>query len=187
MELLEAIYVRRSVRAYSDEAVSRATLDKLMLAAVQAPTGMNMQPWAFGVIQGIDLLKSYSERTKTYLLENMQQFPMLERYRDFFADPESDLFHGAPALIAIFAKPGCATPDFDCAMAAQNLMLSACDMGLGTCWIGFFGFLLNQPEVKRELGVREDYRAIAPIIVGYPLQTPPPVEKNPPLVVFWLE
>lgn len=185
MELIEALYGRRSVRAYSDEPVSRETLEALMQAAVQAPTAMNLQPWAFGVIQGVDRLKDYSDRTKAHLLDNLDSLPGLEQYRDFFADPETNLFYGAPALVVIYAKPGGATPDFDCAMAAQNLMLAAYDQGLGTCWIGFFSFLLNQPAVKQELGVPQDWRAIASIIIGRVSAAPAPVEKAAPQVIFW--
>ena len=187
MNLMEALYARRSVRAYTDEPVSREALETMIAAAVQAPTGMNLQPWAFGVIQGAEKLRDYSDRTKTYLLNNLDKFPMLDRYRDFFASPESNLFHDASALIAVFAKPGGATPESDCTMAAQNIMLTATDMGLGSCWIGFFTFLLNQSEIKEELGIPEEYRIIAPIIIGHPKQKPAPVEKAAPEVIFWQE
>lgn len=187
MNLIDVIHTRRSVRAYTDEAVSRETLDALLLAAVHAPSGMNLQPWAFGVIQGADRLQAYSERTKAFMLENLDKFPGLERYRDMFANPNSNIFHNAPALIAVFATPNGATAEIDCAMAAYNIMLAACEMGLGTCWIGFFTFLLNQPDVKRELGVPEEYRAVAPIAIGHPLKAMPPVEKAAPEVIFRLE
>ncbi len=187
MELREAIYSRRSVRAYSAEPLSRETLEELMQAAVQAPTAMNLQPWAFGVIEGVERLRAYSDRTKAYLLDNLHSLPGLEQYRELFANPDTNLFYGAPALVVIFAKPGGVAPDFDCAMAAQNLMLAARAEGLGTCWIGFFAFLLNQAEVRQELGVPEDYRPIAPIIVGHPLQPAEPVEKAAPQVIFWQE
>ena len=187
MNLMDALYARRSVRAYTGEPVSRDTLNTLLQAAVQAPTGMNMQPWAFGVIEGVARLKDYSDRTKAYILDHIDQFPGLERYRDFFDNPDSNIFYGAPALIIVCATPNGVTPENDCTMAAQNIMLAACDMGLGTCWIGFFGFLLNQPEVKRELGIPETYRAVAPIVIGHPLGEVPPVEKAAPNVLFWQE
>ncbi|MHB9025364.1 MAG: nitroreductase family protein [Armatimonadota bacterium] len=187
MKLMEAIYARHSVRAYTNEPVSRETLDFLLKIAVQAPTAMNLQPWAFGVIQGAERLRVYSDRTKAYMLENLEKFPGLERYRDFFTDPNSNIFYNAPALIAVFAKPGGVAAENDCTMAAQNIMLAATDMDLGTCWIGFFAFLLGQPEVKRELGVPEDYRIVAPIIVGHPAGPVPPVEKAAPEVIFWKE
>lgn len=185
MELMEAIYARRSVRGYKSDPVSRETLQKLMNAAVQAPTAMNQQPWAFGVIEGVDRLRDFSDRTKAYMLAHLDAFPALAGYREMFENPESNLCYGAPACIVIYTKPGGVAAMNDCSMAAQNLMLAACDMGLGTCWIGFLGFLLNQPDVKGQLGVPDDYQMIAPIIVGYPAGPVPPVEKAPPQVIFW--
>lgn len=187
MELTDVIAARHSVRAYTDEPVSRETLEQLLQVAVQAPTAMNTQSWAFGVIQGADKLAAYSERTKAFMLENLDKYPALERYRSVMASPDFNIFHGAPALINVFTKPGAVTPDIDCSMAAYNIMLAATERGLGTCWIGFFCFYLNLPEVKREFGVPEDYRVIAPIIVGHPAGETPAVEKAPADVIFWHE
>jgi nitroreductase len=187
MNLMDAIYTRHSVRAYTDEPVSREALEQLMQAAVQAPTAMNLQPWAFGVIQGADRLKGYSDQTKAFFLEHIDEFTMLARYRDTFADAESNLCHGATAMIVIYAKPGGPTADIDCSLAAENLMLAATDLGLGTCWMGFMGFLLNQPEVQRELQIPEGYRAVAPIIIGHPQGPANPAPKNPPELLFWQE
>ena len=186
MDVMKAIYQRRSVRGYTDQPLSRETLETLLQAAVQAPSGMNSQPWAFGVIQGVDRLRGYSDRTKAFLLANMEQFPMLERYRANFANADFNIFYGAPALILICAKAG-ATPEIDCSMAAQNIMLTAVNMGLGSCWIGFFGFLLTQPDVQLECGIPQGYRPIAPIALGYPSLTPPLVDKAAPEVLFWHE
>lgn len=185
MELMDVLAARHSVRAYTDEPVARETLTQLLQAAVLAPTGMNLQPWAFGVIQGADRLCDYSDRAKVYLLANMAQFPMFERYRGWLDDPDSNLCHGATAAIIVYAKPGGATPEQDCTMAAQNIMLAAVNAGLGTCWIGFLSFALNLPEVKQELGVPDDYKVVAPIIIGHPAGPVPGVEKAPPEVIFW--
>jgi nitroreductase len=89
-------------------------------------------------------------------------------------------------VIIIFAKPG-PTPDTDCTLAAENLMLAATDLGLGTCWMGFFHFLLNTPEVHAELGIPENYRAVAPIAIGYPQKELPPSQRATPEVIFWQE
>jgi nitroreductase len=185
MTVMEAIYQRRSVRAYTNQPVSREMLETVMQAAVQAPTGMNTQPWAFGVLEGAALLKSFSDRTKAYMLASLEQFPSLERYRDYFTNPAVDIFYGAPAVIIIYAKPGGVTAETDCTLAAGNLMLAAFEQGLGTCWMGFLGFLLNLPDVKRELGIPEEYRAIAPLAIGYPEQPMAPVEKAAPEVLYW--
>ena len=66
---------------------------------------------------------------------------------------------------------------------AENLMLTACDAGLGTCCIGFAVPLLNTPEAKAEMAFPEAASAIAPIIVGYPSAVPSAVARNPPQIL----
>ena len=184
MDLMQAITTRRSVRKYLPDPVGRETLEALIRAAIQAPSAMNSQPWAFGVIEGAETLRAYSDRTKTLLLSMAEKMPWIEGYRGMFEDPAFNIFYGAPALVLI-----CATPSVhgegDCAMAAQNLMLAARGMDLGTCWIGFFGFLLNRPEEKAALGIPADYQPVAPIIVGRPDGEMPTPEREAPEMLFW--
>lgn len=184
MELMEAIGKRRSIRAYKPDAVSREAIDRLLDAAVQAPSAMNTQPWVFGVIQDSSTLQKYSERTKAFLLGKIAEWPWIERYREYFEDPDYSIFYNAPTLVVIYAKAISPIAQIDCTLAAENLMLAATDMGLGTCWIGFATEVLNSPEAKKELGVPEEYTVIAPIIVGYPDGPPPEREKNPPEVIY---
>ena len=64
MELMEAIYKRRSVRFFTEEQVDKDTIDKLINAAIQAPSAMNGQPWAFSVIQDKALMQKISDDSK---------------------------------------------------------------------------------------------------------------------------
>ncbi len=68
----------------------------------------------------------------------------------------------------------------DCALAAENLMLSAHGLGLGTCWIGFSQGYLNTPEGKQALGIPATWVPVAPIIVGHPKTVPAPVARREP-------
>lgn len=185
MELMDVINSRRSVRAYRPDMVERESIERILHAAVQAPSGMNSQPWAFGVIQGAKQLKGYSEQIKQFLLDSMDQMPWLAQYQEHFRDPEYNVFYGAPALVIIYARDGNPIASIDCTLAAENVMLAACDMGLGTCWIGFSQGFLDQPHIRQELGVPDGYSVVAPIIVGYPAGPTPAREKNPPEVLFW--
>jgi nitroreductase len=186
MSALETIYARASCRQYNDTTVDKETIEKLIDAAVHAPTAMNTQPWVFGVIQDSDLLKKYSDITKKGLLDNLDKIPAFERYRDTLSDPNYHVFYNAPALVVIYAKPGVSPAAMiDCSMAAENLMLAAREMGLGTCWIGFATILFNSKEVKQELEVPEDYDAIAPLIIGYPQGDITVTEKNKAEILFW--
>ncbi|MDF2875464.1 MAG: fbiB [Sporomusa sp.] len=185
MELEEAINSRRSVRSYTNTTVDKATIEKLLDSAVQAPSAMNSQPWAYAIIQDGALLKEYSDRSKHYLLSILDQVPQLNKYKAAFENPEFNIFYNAQSLIIIFAKPSELHSSEDCCLAAQNLMLTAHNLALGTCWIGFARAFLNLPEVKAELRIPTGYEAIAPIIVGYPQVNPPAVPKKSPEILFW--
>jgi nitroreductase len=185
MELMEAIYSRRSVRAYAPTPVERSVIEELLSAAVQAPTGMNTQAWAFGVIQGVETLRVVSGKAKKILLEMFGDSEWFARYKERVSADEYSMFYGAPALVAIYAKPGSPGAKTDCCLAAENLMLAARAKGLGTCWIGFSTGFFQSQDAKRELGVPDDCEIVAPIIVGYPAGLVPPVEKKPPEVIFW--
>jgi nitroreductase len=186
MNLVDAIEGRRSVRQYTDKPVERGALERLLQAAVRAPNAMNGQPWAFGIIEGKETLRQLSEKAKAVMLTMVGQFPQGDRYKSMLENPDYNIFYGAPALVVIYARPGRSPmPQVDCTLAAQNLMLAAWDAGLGSCWIGFGGPLLNSAEAKRDLGVPEDYEAVAPIIVGYPAGDGPASPRQAPEVVFW--
>ena len=64
LSALDAIFMRRSVRAYTTQKLDEATIRSLLDAAVQAPTAMHLEPWAFVVIQDEATLKRYSDRAK---------------------------------------------------------------------------------------------------------------------------
>ena len=64
MELAEALFNRRSIREYDDEAVDQKTIERLIAAAVQAPNAVNEQPWTFTVVRSRSLLEQISTRSK---------------------------------------------------------------------------------------------------------------------------
>lgn len=186
MNVLEAIAARHSVRDYADAPVAREAIERLLHAAAQAPTAMNTQHWAFGVIQGGEKLADIGERARLALLAELDGRGVTGGFRERLEKPDMALFHGATALIVIYGPAGDDFAAINCALAAENLMLAATELGLGTCWIGMASALLNDPEFKRELGVPEAMTAVAPIIVGHPAGgMPTGPRKNPPRVLFW--
>lgn len=184
-EIGAAIFQRRAIRHYTAREVSPAIVHELLLHAVQAPSTLNQQPWAFGVFHGRERLRRYSERAKNYLVTSYPPRFELQLRSELYENPDYDLFHGANTLIVIYATPGRLNPNEDCCLAAENLMLAAYGFGLGTCPIGFARAWLDLPETKREFGVVESYRAVFPVVVGYPAETPAGVERREPDVVSW--
>ncbi len=178
MDVIEAIYHRRSVRDYKPDAVPRDAIDAVIAAAVHAPSAMNLQPWAFIIIEGRERISRYAERAKRHLIETMRPDSPLSQYRDQLSDPAFDIFYGAPALIVIAATSDAAQSAEDCCMAAQNLLLAACGMGLGTCCIGFARPWLHLPDVKAELGIPNQYIPVVPIVVGYARGAAPRVPRK---------
>jgi nitroreductase len=186
MQIMDAIYKRRAVRSFQKTPVSEELLKQLLNAAVQAPSAMNAQPWAFLIVEGKDLLREYSDRAKRFLLGSLDPESPLHAYRDYLADREFNIFYDAGILVIFCAKNRDAGAAEDCCLAAENFMLAALDFGLGTCPIGFARPWLNTPEVKRELNIPAAYTAVMPIIVGYPTSVEaPPVTRMAPEVVAW--
>jgi nitroreductase len=178
-EVFEAIHQRRAVRSYQATTLDEATIRALLDAAIQAPTAMHLEPWAFVVVQDRAMLKRYSDRAKVLALHS-------GAHLDLLANPAFNIFYDAGTLIVICGKPMGPFVAADCWLAAENLMLAACSMGLGSCCIGFAVPVLNTPEVKRELSIPADVSAIAPIIVGVPRGVPQTVTRKPPEILSWI-
>jgi nitroreductase len=186
MDILHAIYHRRSVRQFTEVPVHPAMVNDLLKAAIQAPSATNQQPWAFVVIQGRTRLDHYSERAKAHLLAILPELLVLHQRADDLASTDYHVFHHAGTMVAICAKPALHHPEEDCYFAAQNLMLAAHAMGLGTCPIGFARPWLNLPEIKAELGIPARYKVVVPLAVGWPAAVPPAPPRGEPDVVKWI-
>ena len=185
MNIMEAIYGRRSVRNYQEEAVPKEVLNKLLEAAVMAPSASNAQPWAFAVFQDRDLLKNFSDRAKSYFLDFMKDKPDPHGYQAKLSNPRYNMFYNANTLVIIYAISDKHPAVGDCCLAAQNLMLAAHAQELGTCWIGFATPFLDSAEFKEEMNIPQAYKAVAPIIAGYPQKYSSSFSRKPAQVLAW--
>ena len=185
MQLQQVISGRRAIRDYTDQPVSKATVESLIKAAIMAPSAMNGQPWAFVVIQDKPLLKQYSDRAKALCAETLDPGSAHEELGEMLSNPSFNIFYNSGTLIVILAKPMGQHPDWDCCLAAQNLMLAAHDSGLGSCPIGLAWPLFERADVKSELDVTHDYFSVMPIIVGYPRGAVPNVERKEAEILCW--
>lgn len=179
MELLEAIKARRSVRNYAQKPVDEAVIERLIDAAINAPSAVNAQPWLFTVIRDKALLDRISQSAKKHLIEAIDTGKASLLFRPHLIDPAFHIFYHAPVLILISAAREDAWAHEDAALAAENLMLAACAEGLGTCWIGFAQRWLETEDGQRAVQVPSAYRPIAPIIVGHPSAATAPTARHP--------
>jgi len=185
MEFQRTLYSRRAVRQYTDEPVDEVVIRQLIDAAVQAPTAMNEQPWAFSVVRDPTILGQLSAAAKAHLLASAPQLAMAEALRERLADPNFDILYHAPVLIVISSVTQGRWATVDCALAAENLMLAARDAGLGSCWIGLAQDWLGTADGRALVGLQPSWTPVAPIIVGHPQSQPaPPLRREPE--IFWV-
>jgi nitroreductase len=194
MTVADAIHRRRSVRSYTTEAIDEATVRALLTAAVQAPTAMHAEPWMFVVVQDRPALKRYSDMAKATLLKEAERYGNLH---DPSVTPKNDgflavlgragfnVFYNAGTLILICSRSTNPFVAADCWLAAENLMLAAAAMGLGTCCIGSALHAVNAPDVKAELGIAPDVNVVAAIVAGVPAELPVPQGRKEPVILTW--
>lgn len=171
MELMSAIRSRRAVRNFSDVPVEASEIEKTIEAATEAPSAMNLQPWAFAVLTDRRRIDEYAGRARAWMLEQPESL-LGKAAREILERPDYTIFYHAPVLLLVLAKSSETQAREDCCLAAQNLMLAARDQGLGTCWIGFAVPWLNLPATKRELALTDNYYVVGPIVMGYPKAWP---------------
>jgi nitroreductase len=194
LSALDVIYSRRSIRTYTSERIPESTVRALLDAAVQAPSAFGAQSSSFVVVQNPRRLERLSALTKAHVIEQSHKDPdlhlaaALSPEGDLLArcaDPEFDVFYGATTLVAICARRPDALATADCWLAAENLMLAAAALGLGTCCIGPATAALNSAEMRRELAIAPVFTAVAAIVVGLPAGPAPPVDHRAPDVIAW--
>jgi nitroreductase len=169
---LENIYARRSVRNFTDDRVPNEVIGEIMRAGTYAPTATNQQPWRFVVIRNRELIKRYGQRAKKLWVEQFGNStePRLASLTRVMSRPEMDVFYGAPVLVLVFSAPDALRGEIDCSLAAENMMLAARSLGVGSCWIGLASLLGTDQEFRREIGVPDNHALIAPLIFGYPVK-----------------
>ena len=129
-------------------------------------------------------MKKLSDESKKTLLSDIARNPdsPAKKYEDNLRDEKFNVFYNAPCLIYVIGPRDHRLLDVDCSLFACYFMLAAASRGLGTCWIGL-GTNVRNPELMREIGIPEDCKIVAPIIMGYPTSIPVPSPRNKPKVL----
>ncbi len=150
MELLEIIKQRKSVRKYTEKQVEPEKLEKVMMAAQNAPSWKNGQCWKFIVATDPEIKKSIIKYSSAF-----NQTWMGKEYAIIVAcgNPDESGYRNGQHYYLV-----------DVAIAMQNLVLEATSLGLGTCWIGAF----EEDKLKNLLKIPDTFRIVALTPLGYP-------------------
>ena len=168
-EVINNIMARRSVRQYLDKPVEHELLEVVVRAGINAPSGMNRQPWIVRVVEDQQLI---AEVNQVFMLEN----PEVKTDPNF-----KNMFRNAPNLICV-CTPAKGGGELDAGLLGENMMLAAQSLGLGTCCLGGpVRFLLANEKCKfflDRLDIPEDYKLNYIIAIGYPAEKPEAKPRN---------
>ena len=162
--VLSSIMARRSIRKYLDKPVEHEKLEVIVKCGINAPSGVNRQPWVVRVVEDQKLI---ADVTEIYKQENAE---MVKRDKDF-----KNMFRNAPNLICV-CTPANGGGELDAGLLGENIMLAAQSLGLGTCCLGGpVRFLLSNEKCKfflDRLDIPSDYKLNYIIAIGYPDEQP---------------
>ncbi len=196
-EVIENIRQRRSIRKFDSKKIPRKVIKEIVEAGRYAPSSHNSQPWRFVVIENREKIRMLSDYIKSWFRKRIGIGRIFGIFNSGIRKEvesgkkrlvEADLFfYDAPALIAVCSEDG-KFADKDCACAAQNMMLAARSMGIGSCWIGFADVVINtDKKLMRSLGVPDGYKIRAHLVFGYPVRFPdkPYPRKDEAHIIDW--
>ena len=163
MDVLEVIKKRRSIRAYTEEKVSEENIERLVEAARWAPSAGNTQPLELVIVKNKEIKRKLSEAAlnQTFIQKAPVVFVVCAN------EERSSRGYGFRGINLYSIQ--------DTAAATQNLLLTAHELGIATCWIGAFN-----PDTARELlGLPREIEPIAFTPLGYPAEKPGYKSRKP--------
>lgn len=145
---LYMIFRRRSVRQYTDAAITRDDIQGLLEAGMAAPSASNKRPWHFVVS---------SDR------------PTLEALAG--GHPFGKMLARAPLAIAVCADPSLSRWwTQDCSAATENILLAASELGLGAVWLGCHGAPDRERSVREILAIPDHISVLSLVSIGHPAE-----------------
>lgn len=161
--VVETIMTRRSIRQYKPQAVEREKMQTIVECGINAPNAMNRQAWEVRVVDNADYINGV---TGLYKKAN----PKVAEDPTF-----KNMFRNAPTVVFIGRDTKSESSPFDCGLLAENMMISAWSMGIGSCCLGTPARFMRSPEAAeylQKLGFSEGYELLYCIGFGYPDETP---------------
>ena len=184
MTFPEILQKRRAIRDFEDKEVPLKVVEEILQESTLAPSASNNQPCRFVVVQCRKAITNLSNESKANLLRdhNDGKISLKTEYVSLLQSGNFNVFYNAPCLIYITGAKSVGSLDVDAALAASYIMFSAASRGMGTCWVAL-GANIRDPQLRAELGLPDNYRIVAPIILGYPRVIPAPSERHAPEIL----
>ena len=174
--VVSTIMARRSVRQYLDKPVEHEKLEMVVRCGINAPSGMNQQPWIVRVVEDAALINQVTEVYKKANPEQVNRDPGFK-----------NMFRNAPNLICVCTPTG-GRGALDAGMLGENMMLAAQSMGLGTCCLGGPVRFLNSNAGAKffldRLDIPEGYQLNYILAIGYPDEQPEAKPRDASKVKF---
>lgn len=167
----ETLLRRRTVRSFRTQAVPQEILEKILLAAKYAPSALGLQNRHFTVIEDRALMDDILAATS----RNGGKFV-----------PGHTPFYNAPDVVVLSAPQDFRYNREDLGCAAQNIMLAAYALGLGSCYLGSIQPGLRDETVMKRLSLPQNYLPFAGICIGYPAQEAPAPKERRGGDVTWI-
>ncbi|MDG6217819.1 MAG: nitroreductase family protein [Candidatus Thermoplasmatota archaeon] len=200
-EFLDIIKTRRSVRSYRNESVERDTIEQIIQVGSYAPSAKNIQPWRFIVITDPNVIGELSSAVKKQIMKMLKwrfisriihpELRNLETVRFLYGVSlvkEDSIFFKAPVVVFVVTEDK-RFYDESCACCAENMMLAAHALGLGSCWIGLAHFIdLNKRLIER-IGVPAHHHISSALIFGHPKEqiARPSIRKPCSGIIRWMD
>jgi len=172
-ETLRTISERYSCRAYDGRLPEKEKLEALAMAAVQSPSGLNLQPWQVIVITNKTFIKEMDDEGMRILSEAEDK----TAYQRFMSRGGA-LYYNAPCMFLILKQPG---TDIDTGIVSENIALAATSLGLGNVICGMAAIPFNGPKgsiFKQKLGFPDGWEFGMAVLVGYAKSAGTPHEPN---------
>lgn len=168
MDFPELVNARHSVRAYDPRRpVPRELIEECLRSAHLAPSACNSQPWRFVVVDEADKLAVLRRKVLGGLVANRWAadapvIVVLSAEREIGTARMGELFKDIPYHL------------MDCGSAGEHFILRAVELGLGSCWIGWF----RDKALRKLLGIPRRWKNLALISLGYPAADWEPRERR---------
>jgi nitroreductase len=186
MEAIDAIITRRSIRKFETRQIPDAILEKIIKAGTYAPSALSLQPWGFVVVQDQAFLNRVSDYCKPIMISLMKNAHdgMSDAFRALLEGKDYSIYYHAPTVILVIGKTASRFREIDCSLCAENMMLAAHALGIGSCWIGSTEVAYENKELMAGFRIPEGYSPVGTIVFGYPAETVEAHDKKAPLLTW---